>query len=287
MTCNMTIVRGWLCALLLGLACTIHAQEFQYLPELEIVDLKPQMRPIPLSAALYSISTDRIITYLENILIFDSKDEYETLPYIVGFDRDNTMVGAGDIAYTRGLSLKRDLSEYSFLHPGAMLVHPETKEELGLEAYIIGRGTLKDFGETQTVLVTESSSILEVNTRLVPLVGVSLPASLEVKYPPKKLEGFVVAIPPNKQLAGVYSPVVISLGRRDGLRQGHVLDLIEGIREVDDPNTYTRKEITLPYAKIGEVLIYSVREKISLGLITYATRAIFIDDRVDVPDLEY
>lgn len=282
------LLRSMLVIGLMGLSAGTQALDMQYLPEIQTVDLMPRMRPEPLTASLYTISTDTILKYLENLLIFEDMDHYETLPYVVGFDRNAKMGGTGDTAYTKGLFIRNDVSEFSFLAPGNMLEHPVTGEKLGLEVFVIGNGIVKEFGVTQSILISHCETSVEINTRLTPLVGLTLPAVLEVKYPPKSMHGYIVSIPDLRNLAAVYSVVAVSLGRRDGLKQGHVLDIVEGIREVIDPNEITDprqdKEVILPSTKVGEVLIFNVKEKISLGLITYSKRPIILIDELAVPN---
>lgn len=252
------------------------------MPEIQTVELFPTMRPEPLTASLYNLKTGPITKFLQQILIFDDMDEYETLPYVVGFDRNAKIGGAGDLAYTRGLHIRNDVTEFSFLAPGNELEHPYTAEKLGLEVFLVGRGIVQDFGPTQSILITKAKTNIEINTRISPLAGLSLPEAFDVKYPKKYMHGYILSIPEDRELAGPYSVVIVSLGNRDGIKQGNVLDIVEGVREVPDPNRFS--DVSLPSAKVGEVLVFSVKEKISLGLITYSVRTIIIDDEVTVPN---
>lgn len=265
--------------LLMQLNC--QAQNFQYLPDIQPVDLKPQMRAEPLSATLYSLPASTISMFLENVLIYDSQDQFETLPYIVGFDRGKTTGGPGDIAYAMGLNVKNDISSYSLLVPGRIINHPDTGEKIGLEANVIGSAILQKGGTPQTVLIVNSETSIEANTRLVPAVGIDLPVSIDVRYPDKALSGYVLSIQIGAKIGGPFDTAVISLGKSDGIEQGHLLDLTEGDREVTDANTY--KTIHLPTTKFGEIVIYKVSEKISLGLITYSERVVIANDKVVVP----
>lgn len=257
------------------------SEDPQLLPEMKTVDLFPTMRPEPLTAALYNFKTAPITKFLKDILIFDDMDQYETLPYVVGFNRNAKIGGAGDLAYTRNLHIRNDVTEFSFLAPGNELEHPYTGEKMGLEVFLIGRGIVQDFGPTQSVMIVKATSSIEINTRIAPLSGLSLPESFEVKYPATYMHGYILSIPEDRELAGPYSVAIVSLGRRDGIKAGNVLDIVEGVREVPDPNRFT--DVDLPSAKVGEVLVYSVKEKICLCLITYSVRTIIIDDQVTVP----
>ncbi|HSX20241.1 MAG TPA: hypothetical protein VLG38_03840 [Gammaproteobacteria bacterium] len=248
------------------------ADSFHYLPEVGTVELYPQIRIEPLSASLYKVHVDQLAMYLQNVLIFDTTDDYENLPYIVGFDNSLNMAAEGAIAYTEGLSIKNDVAEFSLLTAGRILKHPISGEQLGVEAFVIGTAVVQKFGEPQTVLITNSLMDMQINTRLVPLVGIDLPSILEVKYPSKPMSGYILAMEGDRFGGGNFTPVVISLGRRDGLKKGNVLNILEESRTVLDRNA--RKSVTFPIDKIGEVLVYKVGEKISLAIITYSDRLI-------------
>lgn len=276
--CILLFMLGWISAF-------VYAQDMQLLPEMQTVELFPTMRPEPLTASLYNLKTGPITKFLQDVLIFDDMDQYETLPYVVGFDRNAKIGGAGDLAYTKGLHVRNDVTEFSFLAPGNELEHPYTGEKLGLEVFLIGRGIVQEFGPTQSVLITKTTTNIDINTRITPLSGLTIPESFDVKYPAKYMHGYILSIPEDRELAGQYSVVIISLGSRDGIKQGNVLDIVEGIREVSDPNKF--EDVTLPSAKVGEVLVFSVKEKISLALITYSLRTIIIDDEVKVPMIDH
>lgn len=253
-------------------------QGFRYLPDDQVVELKPQMRPEPLTSTIYTLPTDYISPYLDNVLLFDNMDQYETLPYIVGFDRDNTIASANDIAYTKGINVDSDVSSYSLLEPGEELINPETGEKVGLQVFVIGSAELQKEGNPQTVLITDAKTTIDIGTRLTPSVGIDLPAIMDVKFADNQMKGYILSIAADSEGGGPYTPVVVSLGKRHGLKQGQVLSLKEGVREVKDPESF--KQIELPKNKFGEVLIYKVADKISLGIITYATRVVVPNDIV-------
>lgn len=268
-----------LCLFIKAPACP--AEDFQYLPELETVTLKPTMRPEPYSVTLYSIHSDTISKEIENVLLFDSIDQYQALPYVASFEEKRQIAHEGQIAFTKGLSIKDDYSEYTLLKPGVELKHPTTGETLGMQAFVNGSVVVQKFGDPQTVLIKKAFSAIELRARLIPLVGIDLPSILDIKYPPTELKGYILSMGQDYAVGGEYTPVVVSLGVKDGLKQGHVLDILEKQVEVTDPNT--RAKIKIPVEKIGEVIIYKVGEKISLGIITYSNRSIAVNDILSVP----
>lgn len=269
------VICGWVCFASITFAAD---QGFRYLPDDQVVELKPQMRPEPLTSTIYTLPTDYISAYLDNVILFDNMDQYEALPYIVGFDRDNTIASANDIAYTKGINADSDVSSYSLLEPGEELINPETGEKVGLQVFVIGSAELQKEGNPQTVLITDAKTTIDIGTRLTPSVGIDLPAIMDVKFADNPMQGYILSIANDSDSGGPYIPVVVSLGKRHGLKQGQVLSLKEGVREVKDPDSF--KQIELPKNKFGEVLIYKVADKISLGIIMYSNRVVVPNDIV-------
>ncbi len=260
-------------------------EDFEYLPDLDTVQLRPQMRPQPYTASIYSVIADDLLKFVDNVLIFDSLDQYEMQPYVIGFDEQRNLGHVGNIAYTRGIDIRNDYIEYSLLRSGRKLVDPVTEEVIGIEAFVTGRAEVQKFDDPQTVVIKEALSAVEINTRLIPLVGLDLPSIIDVKYPSRPMTGYVLSIERDLEVGGAYMPVTISLGSKDCLRKGHVLDLVEKGREVTDPNT--RNKVKVPLTKIGEVMIYKVGKKVSLGVVTYSDRAVLLNDKVMVLDQGY
>lgn len=259
---------------------TVQAGQFQYLPDTQVVDLKPQMQAAPLTATLYSVSTEKLLIYLRNFIMFDSKEAFDALPYVLAFDQENHVAGPGDLAYTRGLNARSDVSSYSFLAPGKQFYNPETGALIGFQALIAGTAEVQQFGDPQVITITSSLTAIEPGTKLIPSVGIDLPAVIDARYPDKAMSGYILSVALNQAGGGDFSVVMLSLTAKDGLKQGHVLDLIDRNREVLDINT--RNNVTLPPDKFGEVLIYKVDDHISLGVVTFCSRIVVPNDVVRV-----
>ncbi len=265
---------------LLALACMqpIFAADSK---EAEVV-LKPKMRPEALSSVLYSVRTDDLSIYLQNILLFNCMEDFERLPYVVGFDRESTMAGEGERAYVMGLKDTNNISSFSIVVPGRKLIDPCTEKVIGLQVDVIGDAELELAGKPgrceipSAVWITNSTIEIDQGARLVPRVGLDLPEVIEARYPDRFVKGFVLSVENISVGVGNYSVVVLGLGKNDGVFQGCVLDLIDGSRVVYDE--YTHKKVNLPPFKFGEVLVYKVACKISLAIISYAQHPVHIND---------
>lgn len=254
------------------------AEDFQKLPEFGDVVLKPQMRVDPLDKNIYSIETKSILPYLENIVMVDSMRDYEKLPYIIGFDRQVTLGSADNFAYVMGINPNDNLSAFSIIKSGIMFVNPETKEKLGLQTFVVGNAEMNNFAVPQVLLITYAIEYIYAGARLIPHVGLDLPAVLPARLPSKPMRGYVLYVRNDTVGAGQYSIAALSLGRRDGLALGDLLELRDADRQTQD--LYTKKNVSIKPTKFGEILIYKCMEKVSLGFILNASRPVLVNDQV-------
>jgi hypothetical protein len=243
------------------------------------VILRPQMRAEPLDKPVYRINTASLNSYLQNVVEIANPDDYSELPYITAFAGDAYNGGAGDLAYATGIQPKDKQSYYSLVNSGRELVNPDTQELLGIEAYVIGNAELRSYSrESQSIYISKASETVGIGTRLIPRVALELPNILEARVPNKSMLGYVLSI--NYQDAGVgsHSTAIIGLGKRDGLERGDLLYLMDVPQEVTD--LYTKETSTMKSRKFGEIVIYKVMEKFSLGFVLSATRSVLINDKV-------
>lgn len=75
--------------------------------------------------------------------------------------------------------------------------------------------------------------------------------------------------------------VALSLGKREGLEEGHVLRVMRHVGKHKDP--VTRSDYPLPDEESGLVLVFRTFDKVSYGLVMSATRPIHIHDAVITP----
>jgi len=249
------------------------------LPATDVVVLKPEMRAEPLSKALYTIQTGELINYFQNIVLFDKKDDMDKLPYVLGFDRDKNMGGTGDIAFVIGINGNDNISAFTLIKFKKKLEEPGTGKLIGYKADVLGEAEVIQLGPvTSSVMITNMKSNIEPGARLIPRIGLDLQALIEVKPPEVKMAGYILETVEEQVGSGAYSVVTIDLGQKHGLVQGSILDLVEDPRPLLDP--YTNKKTPLPMVKFGEVVIYKVADKFSLGIIAHANRPVLPHDRV-------
>lgn len=243
------------------------------------VKLSPSMRAQPLSSSKYTFQTATFLPYLVNMVIFDSEAAFEAQPYILSFVETRQYGVAGDIAYVTGITSEDNISSYSLLKKGTSLKNPLTKEYLGMQANVIGTSDVLSFDNPQTIRITKSNEEVELAVRLIQRTGLDLPAEIEASVPIKDMKGFVVFVATPTIGVGQRSTVVVSLGSREGLKVGDLLDLMEPPKDLH--NTENVKKGTVAPLKFGEILIYKVMYKVSMGIILTSEHAATIDDVVE------
>lgn len=245
------------------------------------VSLKPQMRSEPLDGAKYVLQTADMIQYLDNIIVFDSIDAYEAQPRILGFASDSTFGSAGDIAYATGILAGENISAYTLLKVGQDYKNPATGEFLGVQALITGEADVQNYDVPQTLKITRAKEHIEIGARLIQRTGLDLPATIEAKPARKGIEGYIISVKNPKTGVGKYSTLAVGLGSRNGLQVGDLLELKERPKELKD--TKLGKKYTTKTTSFGEVLIYKVMEKVSLGIILSTEHPVVVKDIVFSP----
>lgn len=239
----------------------------------------PQMRAEPKSQSLYSIKTAEVIHYLKNIVLFDKQEDYEKLPYIVGFDNYKNIAGSDeDIAYVMGFKSAEDIEIYTLINNGKYFHDPVTKKVIGYKTSIVGAAEIVEIGAPTTVLITSINRDIDPGTRLIPKVNLDLPEVIGASIPAKNMTGYIIEVENKNVGAGKNSAVVVNLGQADGVVIGNIFDLLEGPRQLDD--IYSNNKISLPNKKFGQILVYKVMDKISLGIVVKTSRAVVVNDKI-------
>jgi len=255
-----------------------HSLESLELPTVGTVVLRPEVRVEPLSRPLFTINTDDLINYFENVILFDTQKEFDDLPYIVGFEKDKNIAGNGDTAFAVGLKSDDNISSFTMIRYNRPYIDPKTSKVIGYKCDVIGNADVVKIGSPTTLLITNVTTSIEAGTKLIPRTGLDLPGLIDVRAADKPMSGYVLETANDSVGGGSYTVVAINLGQKDGLAQGGVLDLIDSPRTVVDP--YTKKKVDMPLEKFGEIIVYKVGDKISLAIISYSNRAVLPTDQV-------
>jgi hypothetical protein len=240
--------------------------------------LRPSVRVEPLGGAIPTIPPDAITPFLAYPLAVSEK-ELEQAGYItVGLD-ERIALGDHSEFYARGV--KGDDEYYQIFRPGAAIRHPETKEILAYEAIHLGDAKKLESGNPAKFIVTSVKQEIQPTDRL---LAAPTRAALPYYYPSaptSQVRGFIVSALNAVSEIGTYGVVATTLGKRDGIEEGHVLRIMRHAGTHRDP--VTRKEYALPDEESGLLMIFRVYDKMSYGLILRSTRPVHIQDALITP----
>jgi hypothetical protein len=291
------------------------------LAQLETVKLSPKVRverrP---DQAVPSISPSTIEPFLSKPLVV-GQNELDSAARIVATEENRVALGAGNIAYARGIT--KDKGEFwQIFRRGDALVDPDTQETLGYEAIYLGEARVRDFGgDLATIEIVKSTREINQNDSLLP-TSRQLPNFAYVPHAPqKKIRGRIVSAYGNLQETGPSSIVALSKGSKDGLEVGHVLAIYrhqsgaryaqrtqplygrsgpsgsdaprdyygEQIRPRDSP-VYARADSTkdadianLPDERYGLLMVFRTFDHASFALVMQASRPVSVLDLVTNP----
>ena len=241
-----------------------------------VVKLEPRIRIEPLVDNAAILPIENIRPFLETSLILDSKQQFSCSPYIIAENESRVEGGTGTVIYVKGIE---DVEEFEYIiyRGGKTYTHPVTKELLGFEAMAIGAAELKTFGEPAVLEVKNAKECIEVGDRVLPHFTSELPTTLTLRPVGEIAEdGYILSVRDGTNQIGRNQVVVISLGQRDGIEEGNILDIYQTGRAVLDPYSkgWQRKKIQLPDNRVGNLLVFQSFDKLSLALVLEATEIV-------------
>ncbi|MEQ1776819.1 MAG: LysM domain-containing protein, partial [Burkholderiales bacterium] len=189
----------------------------------DTVRLSPSVRREDISQAVPTIQPGAINAFLSRPMIV-SETELESSPRIMATEENRVAVGAGNIAFAKGLTKDKGLNWHIYRR-GDKLVDPDSGATLGYAALYLGEARVRQFGDISRVEIVKSTQEIYTDDRLIP-VGKELPQFAYVpRSPTAKVEGRVVSLQDNLWETGKYFVVALSKGTKDGVEIGHVLAL--------------------------------------------------------------
>jgi hypothetical protein len=179
-----------------------------------------------------------------------------------------------------------DETNFTVYGSGKTYKHPTTGEVLGYGANPIGTAVLETLGSPSTFKVIEAEDGIQTGARLFPSFISELPDDLTLS-PPKAIQtqGYILDTKEGLNQIGTNYVVLISLGKREGVEEGNVLNIYQAGKSVKDPmyKGWRTRKIKLPDAKIGKLLVYKTFDKVSLALVLEAVEIVHLQDIVKCP----
>ncbi len=246
---------------------------------IETVKLSPRIHASNLEKAITTIPRSAIDAFLYSHRVI-GENELQHAPYIATTYEQHLIAGPGHRIYVRRFE-NPTATGYQIVRPGLVYKHPKTNEILGYEALNLGQAHLVKVGKPSTFTVSKAFQEILDGDYLLPLLSDRKSLYFLPKAPKNKVEGYIIAVVNGVTQIGQNNVVVLSLGAREGLEQGDVLDIYQGGITVRDRKA--NEPVRLPDEKAGILMVFRVFEKTSYALVLEATRSLHIMNVVKNP----
>ena len=245
------------------------------------IKLSPQVRSTPMAEAIPTIPLEAINSFLLSNRIVDTPEDFAGQPYVVAGNAERVVSGAGDRIYARG-DFSREDAAYGIFRQGKTYTDPETKEFLGINADDIGSGELvAEEGDIATLSLTRTTQEVRLGDRLFPTEERAVNSTFVPSEPATDVNGVILDVPRGVNRIGQFDVVTISKGKIDGLSEGNVLAVYKTGETVRD--RITGESVKIPDERAGLLMVFRAYEKLSYGLVLYATRDLALLDKVKNP----
>ena len=103
--------------------------------------------------------------------------------------------------------------------------------------------------------------------------------------PPTDTHGYVISLFDAISQVGTLQVITLSLGERNGIEKGHVLDINQAGRIVADPfeKPGSLVDVELPEENSGRALVFRTFDKVSYALVMETIRSIRVGDSATSP----
>ena len=269
--------------------------------------LSPEVRTSDLDGAIRAIPYDLLMDFVGRPGLI-SKDDVKHKPYVVGM-RDHHIVGStANEAYARGLDNPAAGTRYNIMHVGEELRDPDDGDLLG---YIGHFAALGEVIQSTGAVVPGEDSIFKMK-REEPLTHLRVietgrevmqgdklfPAQADIgaDFVPsapsnEAILGQIIAIVDGVYVAGKYQVVAINRGKKHGLVPGNALGVFyrgELLRDRYDRQSWSAytanyDKVRLPDERSATILLFTVKDRISYGLVVQSSQIIRKGDFVAHP----
>lgn len=243
--------------------------------------LSPSVRARPLDIAIPTIPIDVIAPFLSRPYVME-EGELEQAPYVVHFLDDHIIGGAGISFYARNIK-EQQTTRYTLVRPGKPYKDPVTNEILGYEAAFIGDANLQRAGDPAKLLISSSEIEAVIGDRLIKTREDTRMVNFQPRVPNTGIEGRIISVLNGVSQIGQYNIVVLNKGAQDGLKPGHVLEILQGGHEIRDIVAGRGATVTLPLEEAGYLMVFRTFERVSFALIMHATKPLHVLDWVRPP----
>ena len=269
--------------------------------------LSPEVRTSPLTGAIRAIPYELLMDFVGRPSLLTT-DDVKNQPYVVGM-RDRHIVGStANEVYARGLGQPAEGTRYNIVGVGEKLYDPDNGDLLGYIGHYAGTaaviqstgavapGTDSIFKMKREEPLTHMR-VIEVGREI--LQGDKVfPVQADVgadfvPSPPSNeaILGQIIAVVDGVQVAGRYQVVAINRGKRHGLAPGNALGVFyrgELVRDRFDRESWSAftanyEKVRLPDERSATILLFTVKDRMSYGLVVQSSQVINRGDFVAHP----
>ncbi|WP_345780096.1 LysM domain-containing protein [Arenimonas sp.] len=252
---------------------------------------------------------------------FTVVEDPKALPHVIGLEDDRLYSTAGQLVYVRGLQgaapgmvvdiarpvnvfgggNKRNLPGASPLDFRSDRQHSHwvvppgfgeaTGEKLGYELQIHATGEVTAVkGEVASVVLREEGREIRVGDRVMPSEAQPYDLQFLPRAPDNVPAGARILAVADGMQSGPHLVVALSVGARDGIRNGHVMSIWnEGSRVADVVSHRTgaaakADKVQLPDEFVGNLMVFRTFDKVSYALVMDGIRPVHHGDLLKHPD---
>lgn len=241
--------------------------------------LSPQIRELPLEAAIPTIPIDAIRDFLRGPRLVTA-DELKTAPYLLSFVDAHLIGGEGALIYVRRLPPVEPWT-YAVVRSGQAYKDPDDGSILGYEALPIGEAVVREPGDPATALLSQTYREALVGDHLLPVEPDAFQADFYPHAPTQPVGGRIIAAFDGISQISQFQIVAINRGSQQGLEPGHVLQILQAGARVADP--YGKTKVQLPDQPAGQLMVFKTTPRLSYALVMSVTRPAHLLDRVEAP----
>ena len=245
---------------------------------LRVEKMSPWLRVVGQNRAVPSIAPHVIQPFLVSAEIQQTA-ELPNSGYVVAGTEGETTLGQFARFYARDLPLS-SAGDYHVMRFGERIIDPDSGEYLGRSVIRIGTANLISGDEISILELVYSREEIEAGDRLVPVKEYAGLPYFFPRIPEAKLQGHIVGIATGVREAGLFSVVTVSVGTKDGVQPGDVLQVT---RPVTASDSVAVRPVELPGHSSAYVMIFKVFHKASFALIIRARRPVNLYDHISSP----
>jgi hypothetical protein len=256
----------------------------------DTIKLSPQIRAESTAVReIPSIPASLIEPYLTRPLVIEPNG-LENAPSIVATEENRVILGAGNIAYARGLSGAKE-ETWHIYRRGKALIDPDSNLTVGFEATFLGSARVRRAGEPSTIEIIAANQEITTGDRLI-AAGTPLIPNYAPHAPSARITGRVMSIYGGVGTVGEggrNSVITLNRGRADGIEVGHVLALLRlgsvvgEKRNLSGVADKTIVGMKVPDERYGLVFVFRVFDRVSYALVMDVSRPVNPLDVVQTP----